>query len=86
MCTVSCETEEGIFLFDQEDMVEALQSLETDEATALIEFLESQIRGTVAIPQDNQFFSNPILKLLDQGKGSVHCEAYRNGYQSEDCD
>jgi hypothetical protein len=42
MSTVSYETDEGIFFFDQKDVIDALKELDSPDAIALMEFLKSQ--------------------------------------------
>jgi hypothetical protein len=82
MPTVSYETEEGTFHFDQEEAVEALQSMDSPDEIDLIRFLESQTGDTVEIPQEKDSFSYAVLKLLDDGKGSVRCKICGKEYQS----
>jgi hypothetical protein len=82
MPTVSYETDEGIFLFERKDAVDALKDLDSPDAMELIKYLESQTGDTKEIPQDKDFFSYAVLKLFDQGKGSVHCKICGKEYQS----
>jgi hypothetical protein len=74
MLTVSYETDGGVFVFDQKEATEVLQSLEANEANSLIQFLESKIEEVVKVPQETGSFSYAVLKLLDNGKGSVQCK------------
>jgi hypothetical protein len=46
MACVSYETDDGIFLFDEKDAVEALKDFDSPDARNLIEFLESQTGDT----------------------------------------
>jgi hypothetical protein len=81
MRKISYESEEGIFNFHQEDVIETLQSFDTDETRELIDFLESQPGDKVIIPRDNRLFPYAVLKLLDRGKGNVFCKACRKQYE-----
>ena len=80
MLTVSYETEEGIFLFDEKDAIDALKDLDSADAMDLIEFLESQAQDAREVPQ-GKGFSYAVLKLFDKGKGSVRCKMCGKEYQ-----
>jgi hypothetical protein len=77
-------TNEGIFLFDKKDAIDALKDLDPPDAKDLIEFLESQAGDTNEVPPDKDFFSYAVLKLLDQRKGSVRCKVCEKEYQSRE--
>jgi hypothetical protein len=82
MLTVSYETEGGLFLFDQKEAAEVLQRLEANEANKLMEFLESKPEEVVKMHQEKGSFSYAVLKVLEQGKGSVYCRACGKQYHS----
>jgi hypothetical protein len=74
MRTVRYEAREGIFLYGQEDVLEARKSLDTDETRELIDLRASQAVDSVKMPQDNRIFPYAILKLHGQGKVAVFCK------------
>lgn len=82
MPTVSYETDEGIFSFEQKDTVEVLKKLDSPDAIELIEFLESQTGDIKKVPLDKNFFLYAVLKFFEQGKGSVRCKACGKEYQA----
>jgi len=86
MREVYFETENGIFRFYYDDVVERLSYYEstfgTAEATTLRDLL-SHSDQSIKIPSEHYRFAYFALDLLEQGKGVVYCKACKRYYEGK---
>ena len=78
MNTAIFETEEAIFQFNRESVMERLEhrksSYEIEELDLLLDVISSQPDQTILSSTDHQYFGFIALELLSAGKGSAFCK------------
>ncbi len=86
MSTVIFETEKGIFHFDLQDVSASLQDHSScdQDATDLVNILESSSSETRRIPSEKGFFGYIVVDLLSKDKGFVFCKDCQKIYLAEE--
>jgi len=86
MPTITYKTEEASFCFDQQEVLEVLQSSEGDpvQSKTPVDLTESHPGDAIVVLQNNRSLAYAMLRLLEQGKGSVHCKGCESEYQAKD--
>ncbi len=86
MSTVSFETGKAIFHLDLQDVFASLQDHSScdQDATDLVNILESSSSETRRIPSEKGFFGYIVIDLLGKNKGFVFCKPCQKTYLSEE--
>ena len=86
MSTVIFETKKAIFHFDLQDVFASLQDHSScdQDATDLVNILESFSSETRRIPSEKGFFGYIVIDLLSRDKGFVFCKDRQKTYLSEE--
>ena len=86
MSTVIFETGKAIFHFHLQDVFASLQDHSScdQDATDLVNILESSSSETRRIPSEKGFFGYIVVDLLGKDKGFVFCKDCQKTYLSEE--
>ncbi len=88
MAIIRYETEDGIFEFDHDDVLERLTYYATEdhieEAIELIDITSPPTNDKITIPEDFQFIVYVIFDLLANDKGSIKCKTCVKTYTPRD--
>ena len=83
MKTVIFKTQNAVFEFSQEDVMEHFSALLKencgDEFTELLELIKTSVEETVSIPEKHNYIA---LDLIDAGKGSITCKTCGKLYKA----
>ena len=87
MTTVIFETESAIFQFNLADVKKILarhsSEDQTEEATYILQILESAAIDIEKIPIENEYFGYFVLDLLSRGNGSAFCKSCQKTYPAK---
>jgi hypothetical protein len=80
------ETDNGIFKFTVDDVIDHLNRTEMEydekEATVLKDLLSSARGESITIPKDQRLFPYIALNLITDSKGAVYCKTCKKVYEA----
>ena len=84
MRAVIFETHNGIFKFDQKEVIEIIlcnrSKYDLDEGAKLQDLISTRREGTIVIPEEPVYFDSIALDLIRTGTGSVFCKSCNKRY------
>jgi len=84
MITVIYETDNAIFTFSLNDVIEASKTAnQTEQLNTLLHHLTSSPSDSITIPKGYSDFAYIALDLIEKGKGSVTCKICNKTYHPD---
>ena len=88
MKTITYETEEAIFCFPREFLINHLRvetyRYDPEECEDILNLVHSSREKSMSVPSCNDYFGLIVLDLIDKGEGAVICKSCKRKYAAKD--